>query len=679
MPKHNEWATFRGHSVKWIMVVILSVLWIFIVYLGYYTVHKPATPSITLAVLDRVVDLAILIALLLLSAALGNRLVRNLARDRPLEELAFGLALGLGILSFGTFLLGMLGLLNRWLFWILFLVLLALHIGDIKAILGNLRQECQWKRPSRLSLLLVSFLCITALFALASALTPPSEWDALVYHLTGPKTYINEGRLIWVPDNFHLNFPALVEMLFTCGMLLRSDILAHLIHLTYGLLMVLAIYSFSRKHFAGHVPLLATVLFTSIPTAVLIATWAYVDLALAFYEFMAFFALMNWFDHPKEKQWLLVAGVLCGMAMSVKYTGVTALIVLSVLILFRLFRKRADYRQCLVGLLAIILTAAVVASPWYGKNFLYTGNPVYPYLFGGRSWNDLRNQWLTSIGMRMSPLQLLLLPWDITVLGTQGTEAFDATISPFFLALLPMLLFVRRDHRMLASLGIFSVLTYLLWIAAGAATYSTFVLRTRILLPCFAPLSILAAHIVENLSQLEHKAFSLRRFVLMALGLGLVINVVSQGLTFLAHDPLPFIVGMESREDFLERHLRDGHYDVLNHINENLPSSAQVLFLWEPRSYYCQSRCLPDVVFDHFSQLASEYGDVEEISEALQRQGISHILVNQRWLNLEGGDHLFTVEQRHLFNQLKDLYLQPIYLDDQFYGIYEIDYDAAEP
>jgi len=678
MGKHNGFAPDSGRSPKWIIIAALSVLWVFVVYLGYYTVHKPFTASTILAILDRLADLAIWIAFLLLSAALGRRLVRSMSQGRPLEELVFSLGLGLGILSFGTFLLGMIGLLTRWLFWALFLVLLALHIRDIRTILRGLREEWQWKRPSKLSLLLASFLCITSLFALVSTLTPPWEWDALVYHLTGPRIYVNEGRMVWVPDNFHLNFPAFVEMLFTGAILLKGDILAHLIHLGYGLLTALAIYSFSRKHFTGHVPLLATVLFTSIPTAVVIATWAYVDLALAFYEFIAFFALMNWFDAPGEKRWLLMAGVFSGMAMSVKYTGVTALIVLSALMLFRLLKKRTDYRRHLAGLAALVLIALVVASPWYCKNAAYTGNPIYPYLFGGRNWNDLRNQWLTSIGVEMSPLELLLLPWDITVLGTQGTEAFDATISPFFLALLPLILVVRRDHNTLAPLIIFSLTTYLLWIAAGAATYSTFVLRTRILLPCFAPLSILMAYVVETLGQLERKAFSLRRFVLMALGLGLVINILSQGLAFLPHDPLRFIVGTESREDFLKRHLGDGHHDALNYINSNLPPSTQVLFLWEPRSYYCEDRCLPDVVFDHFSQLASEYGEVDEISEALRRERVSHILVNERWLGQQKDGHLFTPEHRRLFNQFRDLYLAPTYLDDQLYAIYEIDYSGME-
>jgi len=674
MREHDETTRVDGRPAKWMIAVTLSIIWVFAVYLAYYTVHKPFTAQIILSILDRAADLAMWVMLLLLAAAVGRRLLEPRNQTLPLEALLFSVALGLGILSLCTLFLGSIGMLKRWLFWSLFVGLLVVHTKDLRAVLRTLREARVSRPTSRLSVLLTAFLCLTFFFALAAALTPPAEWDALVYHLTGPKTYIDEGRLLYVPDNFHLNFPALTEMLFTFSMLLKGDILARLIHLAFGALTALAIYCFSRKYFAGRVPLLASVLFASIPTAVTIASWAYVDLTLTFYAFMAFFALVNWFDDTTEKRWIVLAGVFGGMAMSVKYTGVTVLMVASALMLYALVKKRTQYRRYFIALASMVLIAIAVAAPWYVKNAAFTGNPIYPYVFGGRDWDDLRDQSLASIGVNMSPLDLLRLPWDMTVLGTQGTQAFDATVSPYILAFLPLILFVRRDHRMVAPLSIFAVTTYILWIAAGAATYSTFVLRTRILLPCFAPLSILTAYVVENLSQLDRKAFSVQRFVLMALALGLSANVMSQGLTFLVHDPLPFIVGMESKDDYLRRQLADGHYDILDLINGELAGSAQVLFFWEPRSYYCEDRCRPDVVFDHFSQLAAAHGDADAIAVALQREHISHILVNQRWLRLQSDSPPFTAQHRQLFNQFRDRYLEPVHVDPGLYAIYEIHY-----
>lgn len=654
--------------------VALSIIWAFTVYLAYYMVHKPFTAHIVLSMLDHATDLALCVMVVLLAAAMGRRVLGFTKQTPLLEALLFSVALGLGILSLCTFFLGMIGMLKRWLFWMLFVGLLVVHTKDLRAVLGAIRQPRASRPTSRVSVLLTAFLCLTLFFALVEALSPPADWDALVYHLTGPKIYIDAGRVLYVPDNFHLNFPALTEMLFTFSMLLKGDILARLIHLTFGSLTTLAIYSFARKHFAGLVPLLASVLFASIPTAATIASWAYVDLALAFYVFMAFFALMNWFDATTEKRSIVLAGVFGGMAMSVKYTGVTVLVVALVLILYTMAQKRAHYRRYLRALVALLLIAFAVAAPWYLKNAAFTGNPIYPYVLGGRDWDDLREEWLTSIGVRMSTVDLLRLPWDITVLGTQGTTAFDATISPYFLAFLPLILLVRREHSLLGALTIFAVTTYVLWISAGAVAYSTFVLRARMLLPCFAPLSILTAYAVDSLSQLDRNAFSLQRFVLMALGLGLSVNVVSQSLTFLAYAPLSFIVGMESRDDFLRRQLADGHYDALQVINTELPASANVLFFWEPRSYYCQHRCNPDVVFDHFSQLAATYGGPDEIAAALKAEQTSHILVNQRWLDSQSDDSPLTEEDHQLFIQFRDRYLEPIYVDPGLYELYKVEY-----
>ena len=70
--------------------------------------------------------------------------------------------------------------------------------------------------------------------ALLVALLPPTDWDGLFYHLTGPKLYLQAGQIVGGIDIPHLNFPSLMEMLFTWAMLLRSDIAAKLLHALYG-------------------------------------------------------------------------------------------------------------------------------------------------------------------------------------------------------------------------------------------------------------------------------------------------------------------------------------------------------------------------------------------------------------------------------------------------------------
>ncbi|MCJ7621244.1 MAG: hypothetical protein MUP64_13625, partial [Anaerolineae bacterium] len=70
-------------------------------------------------------------------------------------------------------------------------------------------------------------------------------------------------------------------------------------------------------------------------------------------------------------------------------------------------------------------------------------------------------------------------------------------------------------------------------------------------------------------------------------------------------------------------------YRAISYLNEKLPSSARVLFLWEPRSYYCRAECLPDTILDRFMHLGYRYGDAEGITEHLRAQGISYVLFHK--------------------------------------------------
>ena len=101
------------HNLRWTAAVTLSVLWLFVVYGAYYTVHKPFDAPMALALVDRLGDLATCALLLLASTALGGRFLRVRFAKAPLEDLLFAVGLGLGIISLATLALGLLGLLYR--------------------------------------------------------------------------------------------------------------------------------------------------------------------------------------------------------------------------------------------------------------------------------------------------------------------------------------------------------------------------------------------------------------------------------------------------------------------------------------------------------------------------------------------------------------------------------------
>ena len=99
----------------------------------------------------------------------------------------------------------------------------------------------------------------------------------------------------------------------------------------------------------------------------------------------------------------------------------------------------------------IILLAAIcilVALPWYLRNWIWTGNPFYPFLFGGTYWDAFRAMQLsgagTGIGFNLS--SILSLPL-VSTLGYRDVNYFDGRFGPLFLILFPIVLWIWWKSR----------------------------------------------------------------------------------------------------------------------------------------------------------------------------------------------------------------------------------------
>jgi 4-amino-4-deoxy-L-arabinose transferase-like glycosyltransferase len=662
----------KNSNARWLIAVSVAVAWVFAIYTTYYWVHKPFTGANLVIMLDIVVWLG----LLLVATALGRLSRHWFDYSTALEEIVFSAALGLGALSLLAFGLGLIGLFHRWLFWPLFLVLAAILHPQIRAIAKTLREGPILPAGTRLNRTLAIYLGFILTLSFFQCLTPPVAWDSQVYHLTGPKLYLQAHRLPVDIDIPYLGFPPLLEMLFTAGMLLKGDIVARLIHYTYGLLTLLALFAFAKRYFSLKVAWLSMAILCSVPSLVLISTWAYVDLGLIFYEFTAFYALMRWLE-ARDKRWLTLTAILCGLAMGVKYTSIILPITLALIIASRV--QQEGLKKMAQTLFLFGLSAIVVASPWYLKNLFSTGNPFYPFFFGGIYWDEFRAWWYSRAGTGLAftaPWRLLVAPWEITVLGTQGTESYDATIGPILLTVVPLLALVWRkiapeERRVIGYALLVCLIQYLFWLYGVAQ--SALLVQTRLLFPILALLALLAGYTVDKLALLTRPAFSLQWFITAVLLLALGLNAVSGALHFISDSPLPYLAGFESKESYLARHL-GLYYTTVAHINENLPPSAKILFLWEPRSYYCQRDCWPDAILDKFKHLVYKYHDADGIAQQLREQGVTHVLLYKLGMDLivKAGFDPITSSDLEVWADLSDGYLDLIHNEGDVYHIYEL-------
>jgi hypothetical protein len=677
MQEQRRPSTHRTGRIVWALVATSSVAWIFVVYLAYYTVHKPLTVTVVLGLAARVADLAAWAALLFIAAALGHRLLRGLNFKSPLEELVFAAGCGLGFVSLLVLGLGLIGGLNRLLLYVVSVLACLVLLSDLRAIVRLLRSLRRPPSRSLLDRLLIGYLLLTVCLSLLACLTPPVAWDSQVYHLTGPKLFIERGKVVGDIDIPYLGFPSLLEMLFLAGMLLKSDIVAKLIHFSYALLTIGLLYSFARRYLQSAMPWLAPAIYLSAPSIVVVSTWAYVDLGLAFYTFAALYAFVAWTE-SRSSHWLVLVGILSGFALGVKYTSILTPVVLGLLVLWE--SRRRGIAAVLRNLLLTWPSAALIACPWYLKNWAFTGNPFYPFFFPGRYWDGFRAWWYSrwGTGLLDEPLRLLVAPWEVTIMGVEGKAGYEATIGPILLACLPLLLFylLRKNRKTYtSSIVVYALILcgahYSLWLYGVAQ--SELLRQTRLLFPIFPLLAMLASTAVESLALFDVKGFSPQRFLLMALSITLCLNSLSFVVSFGVDSPLPYFAGLETRQQFVERHLGD-YYRALSYVNEELPPSASVLFLWEPRSYYCQRQCSPDAILDRFKHLRYHYGDAEAIATYLRTEGISHVLFHKA-----GFEHILAAqfdpilpEDVETLRTLQEEYWVPLEQIAQSYVLYEV-------
>ena len=124
-------------------------------------------------------------------------------------------------------------------------------------------------------------------------------------------------------------------------------------------------YVITKRFFGQKSTWLAVLIFFSMPMISTLASWAYNDLALAFYQLASLYAVMRWrlgdweierlasddlqtpsptkIQNPKSKiqnhHWLFLSGIFAGLAMGLKYTSFVTPTLITILIIWTTLRS----------------------------------------------------------------------------------------------------------------------------------------------------------------------------------------------------------------------------------------------------------------------------------------------------------------------------------------------------
>jgi 4-amino-4-deoxy-L-arabinose transferase-like glycosyltransferase len=514
--------------------------------------------------------------------------------------------------------------------------------GPADAPFGSAERITMW-------LISMALFVIIALEGLL-CLTPPISRDALIHHLAIPKLWIRHGGFFETPWADYSYFPMNVDLMYWVALRFGNDMLPALIHMLFGWGTGYLVYRYLKKH-AGRIwGMLGLLVFVSTPMVIRLSITAYVDLGMIFFTTASVLAYLRWRDGRYEDvKWLLLAGVCMGLAAGTKYNALISWLFLGGAVCFLYARDTGRQLQAIRWGALFSLVALAVVSPWLVKNLILQGNPIYPlldnlfaFIHGGREpaaflvagdverggFNFFRNRTLL---YGEDVWQILLLPLRIFFEGRDHSpQHFDGILSSLFALAIPFA-FVgnRRGHRCFFFLFVVFVFS------VSALTAD---LRIRYILPILPFMTILAVMGIRNgtewLASRRQSALRMAgRAVPFAVAVLIAANLFYLGNQFTAIRPLPYILGEESRDEFLFRQV--GSYPATAFINRELPEDAVVYLLYlSARGYYLDREYI-----HHAGQevgimkaMVRSSKDAAALAAFLRSLGGTHLLVREELL-----------------------------------------------
>ena len=316
-------------------------------------------------------------------AGCARRIFPSLRLMHP--SLGFGLAglLGLGLLGAATLPLGLPEGGFR----------IGIGLPIVVTIVGLifLAQDRSWlpkSKPEGAELLALLALGLGGLFVLTGVLAPSTsiDWDSLAYHLAVPKLWNQAGKYEFISFIHHSNFPFAIDNLFIWGLQFGGEAGAKAFSFCLFVFGAFAIFGIASDFYGRAAGWWAAVTFSTMPVVLWLAGTAYIDVANGTFAGLGILLAARACTAVSAKPYAVAAAWTLGFAAGSKYTGIQTILVVGLCILGFSVAKRTWRKE----LILIPILAAVIASPWYIRNIVQTGNPVYPFFYsvlGGKNWS----------------------------------------------------------------------------------------------------------------------------------------------------------------------------------------------------------------------------------------------------------------------------------------------------
>lgn len=354
---------------------------------------------------------------------------------------------------------------------------------------------------------LIIFLSLEFIFDL----TPPISRDALIHHLAIPKLWLKHGGIYETPWANFSYYPMYINLLYFVCLFFKNDIASKFIHLAFGLATGGLIYIYLKNKYDSNWGLLGVVIFITTPIIIWLSTSAYIDLGMTFFTTASLLAFIKWRDSEYNLfKWLCISAFCMGVAIGSKYNALIAWFFINLILMYSYAKDTERQMMALKYGAIFFVISAVVASPWYLKNYFLTQNPFYP-LFNSffQSWHHqpipeiLQNQVqqkTSGVGFfRLREVmygetfwETLLIPIRMFFQGDDHSyQYFQGVLNPLLIVFTPFLFlakFNRKDKFVFVCFSAFFI----------AIAFFTTAKQVRYIVPVLPFLAILAVIGIKN-------------------------------------------------------------------------------------------------------------------------------------------------------------------------------------
>ena len=449
-------------------------------------------------------------------------------------------------------------------------------------------------RPRSIALPPTPILVILAVvlsIGLLDALAPPVDTDEIYQHLALPHQFLLEGHLLGGELHPDASRPLPMHLLYTALLGIGGASAAKLFHLLLSGLLLIALWEMAERRVGAGTGLPSILLLIGSYSFVREMGLAYNNLPVALWCLLALDSALD--DRPKPM------ALFSGMALAAKYTAAPVLVGIYLAWLVRKRKLDAVGIVCWTGL------ALLWVLPWWARNAVEGLHPLFPY--AGWGLDNTPFMHVEKYGMGREPLDLLLLPWNISLHAEPDSFVFLGRVNPAGLLFLPAAAILGvRDHRALALTAVTA------WVGWSLGPH-----WIRYLLPA-AP--ILALLLVTGFPKLPRIA---RGALLFSLVLGLPQNW-APWLSDLSQRASA-IGNPSAADELLKSEIRG--FEAIDWVNQNSPEDARVALLFSWPKFYVDRPTVLGSVEDHVPTRAHLGLHNDSALKVLKDAEVTHLVV----------------------------------------------------